>query len=262
MKKKKNNNWIVGLFILVLVGILVLLINFSKGPENDSKLNLTEKKWIENNKKEVINISVANNIPVFSSDGEGVFFDFASKFEEQTELSLNLISYDASSDTEENDLYFEVVKQDDYKTVKDSDMVFYKDYYVLISKDSEKITAPYEIRNKNIGVLSNDLANVSYYISSDNGVTYKPYQNVLELQNALKNGDVNYIAAPKTRFESFILENKYHIVYNITEMKEAYVLKTSKDINKHLASIVRKKYLDYKTNKLEKNIMNHWWIYY
>ena len=186
MKKEKNNNWIVGLFILVLVGILVLLINFSKGPENDSKLNLTEKKWIENNKKEVINISVANNIPVFSSDGEGVFFDFASKFEEQTELSLNLISYDASSDTEENDLYFEVVKQDDYKTVKDSDMVFYKDYYVLISKDSEKITAPYEIRNKNIGVLSNDLANVSYYISSDNGVTYKPYQNVLELQNALK----------------------------------------------------------------------------
>ena len=141
MKKKKNNNWIVGLFILVLVGILVLLINFSKGPENDSKLNLTEKKWIENNKKEVINISVANNIPVFSSDGEGVFFDFASKFEEQTGLSLNLISYDASSDTEENDLYFEVVKQDDYKTVKDSDMVFYKDYYVLISKDSEKITA-------------------------------------------------------------------------------------------------------------------------
>ena len=37
-------------------------------------------------------------------------------------------------------------------------------------------------------------------------------------------------------------------------MKEAYVLKTSKDINKHLASIVRKKYLDYKTNKLEKKI--------
>ena len=40
MKKKKNNNWIVGLFILVLVGILVLLINFSKGPENDSKFQL------------------------------------------------------------------------------------------------------------------------------------------------------------------------------------------------------------------------------
>ena len=29
MKKKKNNNWIVGLFILVLVGILVLLINIT-----------------------------------------------------------------------------------------------------------------------------------------------------------------------------------------------------------------------------------------
>ena len=251
MRKKKNNKWIVVCFICVLLIILALLINFSRGSSEDTKLNLTEKKWIENNKKEVINISVANNIPMFSSDGEGVFFDFISKFEDSTGLSLNLISYDASSDVEENDLYFEVVKQDSYSKLKENDMVFYKDYYVLVSKEDDKITVPTEIKNKKIGVISDDLASVSYYISSENGVSYAPYQNKDELENALKNDNVNYIAVPKTRYESFILENKYHIVYNITEMKEAYVLKTSAEADKHLVSIVNKKYTKYKNEDLE-----------
>lgn len=252
MRKKKNNKWLVISFIILLLVILVLLINFSKGSGSNTKLTLTEKKWIENNKKEVINISVANNIPMFSSDGEGVFFDFISNFEESTGLSLNLISYDASSEVEENDLYFEVIKQDSYSKLKDDDMIFYKDYYVLVGKDDSKISSPEDIKNKKIGVLSNDLANVSFYISSDNGVTYAPYQTDEELQNAIKNSQVDYIAVPKTRYESFILENDYNILYNITEMNEAYVLKTSKDNDKHLDSIVYKKYLEYKQNDLQK----------
>lgn len=251
MRKKKNNKWLVTGFICILLIILVLLISFSKNSSGDTKLNLTEKKWIENNKKEVINISVANNIPIFSSEGEGVFFDFISKFEDSTDLSLNLIPYDAFSDVEENDLYFEVVKQDAYSKLKDDEMIFYKDYYVLVGKENNKVTSPTEIRNKKIGVISDDLADVSYYISSENGVTYAPYQNKDELENALKNGNVDYVAVPKTRYESFILENKYHIVYNITEMKEAYVLKTSNDANKHLASIVNKKYIEYKKDDLQ-----------
>lgn len=252
MRKKKNNKWLVIGFIFLLLVILILLINFSKDSNINTKLNLTEKKWIENNKKEVINISVANNIPMFSSDGEGVFFDFINKFEESTELSFNLISYDASKEVVENDLYFEVVKQDSYSKLKDDDMIFYKDYYVLIGKDNTKISSPDDIRNKKIGVLSDDLANVSFYISSDNGITYAPYQSDEELQNAIKNSEVDYIAAPKTRYESFILENDYYILYNITEMNEAYVLRTSNDNDKNLNSIVYKKYIEYKQNDLEK----------
>lgn len=252
MKKKKNKKWLATGLICILLVILIILINSSNGNENNTKLNLTEKKWIENNKKEVINVSIANNIPVFSSDGEGIFFDFTTKFEDETGLSLNLISYDASSDLQENDLYFEVVKHDKVSNLKDDDMIFYKDYYVLVGKDQEKITAPNEIRNKKIGVLTDDLADVSYYISSDNGISYSPYENIVALEAAIKNGEVDYIAVPKTRCLSFILENNYHVVYNITELKEAYVLKTSKEADKHLLSIVNKNYLKYKVNDLEK----------
>ena len=252
MRKNKKNKWLVFGLITFLVIILVMLINFSKGSGYDTKLNLTEKKWIENNKKKVINVSIANNIPIFSNDGEGVFFDYIEFFEENTGLSFNLISYDASKDVQENDLYFEIIKGQDVNKLNDNDMVFFKDYYVLISKMSEKITQPNDIKNKNIGVLSDDLADVSYYISSENGVTYTPYKDTDELKEALSNSSVDYIAAPKTRFASYILSNSYHAVYNITELKEAYVLKTIKDIDSNLASIVKKNYIDYKENNLEK----------
>ena len=255
MRKKKNNTWLVGALIVVLVVILIILINFSRGNAGNTNLNLTEKKWIENNKKDVINVSIANNIPGFSSDGEGVFFDYVSKLEEQTGLSFNLISYDAGSDVLENDLYFEVVRGEDVNDLKDDSMVFFKDYYVLVGKDSEKITEPSKISNKKIGVLSSDLADVSYYIPSTNAISYTSYQNDEEIENALSNGNVDYIAIPKTRYASYIISNSYHVVYNITELKEAYVLKTAKNVDKNLSSIVNKKFIEYK-NKYLKDVYN------
>lgn len=251
MRKKKNGKWLVGSLITILVIVLILLINFSRGTGENTKLNLTEKKWIENNKKDVINVSIANNIPGFSSEGEGVFFDYIEKLEEKTGLSFNLISYDAESDVTQNDLYFEVVKGDSVNKLNDDDMVFFKDYYVLVGKKEEKITEPGSIINKKIGVLSSDLASVSYFVPSVNSVTYTPYQNADEIKNALTNDSVDYVALPKTRYASYIISNSYHVVYNMTELREAYVLKTSKDTDKNLEGIVRKNFIEYKNNNLE-----------
>ena len=255
MRKKKNNKKTGILLIVLLVIILIALINFSSRNNKDTKLDLAEKKWIENNKEDVINVSIANNIPVFSDDGEGVFFDYVDKLKEKTNLSFNLISYDASGDTEENDLYFEVLKGKNASKVSKNDMKFYTDYYVLIGRESEKISSPENIKNKKIGTLTDDLSTVSYYISSENGVTYTPYENVEKLEAALKDSKEDYIALPKTKYLSFILSNSYHIVYNITEMKETYVLKTLND-NKELTSITKKSFTDYKKNNLEKDYNN------
>ena len=48
MKKKKNKKWLALLVILALVAILILLINSVKNNGDNAKLNLSEKKWIEN----------------------------------------------------------------------------------------------------------------------------------------------------------------------------------------------------------------------
>lgn len=250
MRKKQNNKWFVVGFIFILVLILILLIAFgSNDNSNLTNLNLTEKKWIENNEKEVINVSVANNIPIFSNEGAGVFHDFIDLLEEDTKLTFYQIPYDASNSVEENDLYFEVVKQDKVSDIKENEMIFYKDYYVLVGKDNIKVSSPENIKNKKIGALSNVLSNLSYYVSS-NDVTYQTYKEESDLQDALKNGEVDYIAIPKIRFLSFILENDYHIVYNITELKEVYVLRTSSQIDESLKSIVNKKFLKYEQENL------------
>ena len=249
--KVKNYKWLVALFIVALIVILMVLIGFSKDSKINTTLNLTEKKWIENNKKRVINVSIANDIPVFSNEGKGIFFDYINELETKTGLTFNLISYDPNSTLKQNDLYFEVVKQANYSNVKENDMLFYNDYYVLVGKKEEKINEPSDVINKKIGVLNDDLSNVSYFVTSENGVNYSPYKTADEIKNALTNGDVDYIAVPKTRYLNFILSNNYHIVYNITEMKEAYVLKTSSSVDKNLTSIVNKNYIDYKTNLLD-----------
>ena len=249
--KVKNYKWLVALFIVALIVILMVLIGFSKDSKINTTLNLTEKKWIENNKKRVINVSIANDIPVFSNEGKGIFFDYINELETKTGLTFNLISYDPNSTLKQNDLYFEVVKQANYSNVKENDMLFYNDYYVLVGKKEEKINEPSDVINKKIGVLNDDLSNVSYFVTSENGVNYSPYKTADEIKNALTNGDVDYIAVPKTRYLNFILSNNYHIVYNITEMKEAYVLKTSSSVDRNLTSIVNKNYIDYKTNLLD-----------
>ena len=249
--KVKNYKWLVALFIIALIVILMVLIGFSKDSKVNTTLNLTEKKWIENNKKSVINVSIANDIPVFSNEGKGIFFDYINELENKTGLTFNLISYDPNSTLKQNDLYFEVVKQANYSNVKENDMLFYNDYYVLVGKKEEKINEPSDVINKKIGVLNDDLSNVSYFVTSENGVNYSPYKTADEIKNALTNGDVDYIAVPKTRYLNFILSNNYHIVYNITEMKEAYVLKTSSSVDRNLTSIVNKNYIDYKTNLLD-----------
>ena len=48
MKKKKNKKWLATGLICILLVILIILINSSNGNETNTKLNLTEKKWIEN----------------------------------------------------------------------------------------------------------------------------------------------------------------------------------------------------------------------
>ena len=248
--RKKKKNWLAFVVILTLVLILILLINFGKSSNNDTKLSLSEKRWIENNKKEVINVSVANNIPIFSQEGEGIFHNFINELENDTKLTFYLIPYDVSSETQENDLYFEVVGHDKVKSLKDDDMVFYKDYYTLIGKNKENISNPSNISNKKIGTLLNDLSSVSSYISSDN-VTYTTYKTDEDIKNAIKKDEVDYIAVPKNKYLSYVLENDYHFVYNITELKEAYVLRTSKNVSEDLKNIVKKNYIKYSSKALD-----------
>lgn len=253
MKNKNNKKWATSLIIIILLAILILLIVFSGSNRENTKLTLSERNWIENNNTNMINVSVVNTVPVFSYDGEGVFFDYLDYLKEQTKLSFNLIPYQAEGDVLENDIYFEIVKSDKFNELNEDSLVFYKDYYVLIGKEEDKIDEPNEIINKKIGVLNSDLSSVSNYLLTDSTVNYTSFNNITELKEALDKDSVNYIAVPKNRYYAYVLENNYHINYNITELKEAYTINTSKDAPRALKSIVRKNYINYKNSVLQEH---------
>ena len=44
--------------------------------KNDYALTLEENKWIDENKYDVVDIAVLNDIPVLSDEGEGIVYDY------------------------------------------------------------------------------------------------------------------------------------------------------------------------------------------
>ena len=73
--------------IITSITLIVILIlgwvfyYFFLNQDEKSTLTIVEKKWIEKNKNNIVDIGIINNIPIFNYDGEGVFFEFIKKIE-------------------------------------------------------------------------------------------------------------------------------------------------------------------------------------
>ena len=73
MKRRRN------IVIVSLVCALVAcLVGFGiyNALLDENALSINEKKWIDNNNANLVSVAVPNDIPVFGTSGEGVFFDF------------------------------------------------------------------------------------------------------------------------------------------------------------------------------------------
>lgn len=73
--EKRNNKIIVLVLIgiIFLVSLVIFILNYSK---DDSSFSILEKKWINDNASNVIDVSVYNDVPVYGKNGKGVIFDF------------------------------------------------------------------------------------------------------------------------------------------------------------------------------------------
>ena len=232
MKKKSI------IFITIILVVVAALFGtyyfvFEKEDTN-STLTLSEKTWIENNKNKIIDIGVVNEIAILNYSGEGLFFNFLEDIEENTGLEFNKISYPAYEKIED-DYAFKRVK----KASKD-DILVYSDNYVLIGKESVKFNNLNELNNEEIGVLEEDLNNVSKYLNN-NELKFQALESADALLNSLasEENELNYVVMPKLIFLSNI-ENRQglYINYNITEMKDNYVISLGED--KTLNNIIEK----------------------
>lgn len=258
MKKKKIIIISVVLTILVVLGFGIYYILTKQ--DQKTTLTILEKQWIEDNKNNVIDLSIVSNVPIFNYDGKGVFFDFIDSIEDTTGLNFNKLSYDNDSEPT-SDYSFKIVDK-----VENNDILIYEDNYVLITKQNVKYNRISEIDSLTIGVLSRDLENVNYYLNSNNNLLFKSFDNNTSLLNAMTDNksSIDAIIIPKTVYLKEIIEKEeFNISYNITEMKKYYVLRlgNSKRLNKIMRKYFDKWYKENYENSFNENFSDNYFAF-
>lgn len=233
MSKKKIFGFILVLILLILSG--VSLYYYYVVEDKDSTLTIAEKQWIEDNKNNVIDMSLPTNVPVFSVAGKGLFFDFLDSIESITGLEFNKLSYNISSDLPSN---YGFVLTD---KLEDNDILIYQDNYVLVTNDNSKYSNLSDINVMTVGVLEDDLEKAQEFLKSNGGISFQKFSTVDSMYSAIESGKIGGIILEKILYIDDIISNdNLNIAYNITEMSDNYVLRLGD--NKRLNTILKKYY--------------------
>ena len=226
--KKYRNLIIIAIIIVVAIAIsigLYLLLS------DKNKLTVSERNWINENINNVQNINIINNANVFGKNGEGVFYSFLKDVEDEYDLKFNPITFNYSSNP--SGVTFGLKN-----TIKEEDIVFYKDHYVLIGKKDEAIADVFDLSGKTIGILTRDLSYVSTYIKDVTNVSFTQFESDEELFAGL-NDSINYIIVPLTQYIDGILSNDYKIIYHFSDINIYYTLETN---DSTLSNVLKKFY--------------------
>ena len=231
MKRKQKIIFLVATIIV----ILSLFFFYYLFLRQEDKLSIEEKKWIDNNKNDVIDISVLNEVFAFTYNGNGVLFDFLTHLEKETNLSFNPSSFKLT-DTVISDYYF---------TLKDkankNDLVLFNDNYVLVNLDGSVVSDIKNINNNKIGVLKSEQDKFSKYFNQSNELT--GYDDTNTLFNKAKEDNLNAIIILKNDVIKYLSSNDLKISYQFSGETKSYVLTLNGE--EILNSIIRKYFKDW-----------------
>ncbi len=219
------------IIISFIIGILIvggIVTYFLVNDEN--KLTVDEKRWINDNLTTVQNVNVINDVNIYGKNGHGVFYDFLTDFSSEYNLRINpVITGEAAVN---------VFKETNSLT--DNSLVFAEDHYVLVSKDKEIIERDV-IKSLNIGYLNKDKDYLNSFIMLDEGVGYEDSNSLF---NDFHNDVIEYILVPRNEYIDEILSNNYVIVKHLNDIKEYFVYEM--DINNPMSGIIKKYYNSWK----------------
>lgn len=248
-KRKKKKTLIIITVSLVLIALCFFgaLYYIASTVNNYSYI---EKKWITENINNKIDIYVEKSLPIYSLNGKGVFYDFLDAFSEDTGLPINISTTDAGTS----------YKLSNKPTLEDNDILIYKDHYVVISKDKEILSLE-NLNRKKIGIITNDINNISYYLTKNEKIEYKQYTSFELILDAYTKGDIDYIIVPMLKYIDQIVKSDFDIVFHLDGLYSYYTL--SVDNSKtQLTNIITKFYSRWKNKSIEKKNEYFLEIYY
>ena len=246
MKKGKSNKKIVLIVLLVILFVASLGIITFNILNDENKLTVEEKEWITQNINQVQNIYVPVNLDIFGKNGTGVFFDYIGYVEEEYGIDINPITYNVGEDV--SDRAFMIT----YDTL-DSDVVFYTEHYVVVSKEKQNISSLAQLSNSKLGVLATDEKLVSKYLTDTNNVAVSAYETSTDLFNALETGEnIDYAVLPLEENLTSILTSNYSIDYHISDLNKYMIFRVKE--NDTFSDIVKKTFSSYQEKELDESI--------
>ena len=234
MDNKKRNT----IITLIIVALLLLgsgIYLFLNYTADEFSFNVVEKKWINDNANNVIDINVYNDIPVYGFNGEGIIFNFLDYFTKNNNINFNKISYYSDTEMKDSDISFQMVNNN---KKNDNDILLYRDHYVVLSLSSDDYFSLDDTLE--VGVLKRDNSILNNYFESN--IKLVEYDDISLMVNALKEGTIKYIVLSNLSHMDDILENGLNIIYHIEDIKKDYVLRVKDNT---LASIIKKSYNEY-----------------
>lgn len=232
--KKKLIVAIIGIAIFLFIG-LYFIINYRE----PNILNSKNKKWIQENSGKLIDVSVVNDIPLYSNDGKGIIFDYFDYITEQSTLEFNKIPYLKDSTPTNAEYKVEII--DGTVKLTNKQLLIYNDSYIALGKKEQKINTIYDLEGMTLGISNSDSSNVSYYLKSVKDIKYKNYETTEDLFKALENNEVNMLVIPNIMYLDNTINSGYYINYFFTEITKNIVL-TLSETNDELNDIFIKSY--------------------
>lgn len=244
-RTKKNVIIVFSTILILVLGFFGTLYYITSTVNNYS---YAEKKWINENISNTIDVYVEQSLPIFSLNGSGVYFDYINALKEDSGLTINVINTDTSD-----------IKLLNKNTLDDEDILIYKDHFVVLgSGDVNKLS---DLDNKTIGVVSTDKEKLSYYLTEYKNITVKDYETYDALENAYTTKNIDYMVVPMYKYIDKIISNDQEIVFHLDGLYSYYCLDLNSE-DKNLNSVFTKFYYRYK-DKAQSKINDYFLnIYY
>ena len=239
--------------LIIIIPVIIALLAFVgvyryyNKEDKTTTLTVTEKRWVEENKEQAFDFEVVNDYPLYGTDGEGVIFNFIADFEAAIGLQFNKIPYLKETGSTTSGTRIRILDGDEKLT--DNDLPLFTDNYIAVGKTYQRINHIKDMKDMTIGVFKEDSEDISYYLKGGSNLSYKTFNTIKELYNALDNGSVEMIVIPNIMYLDYIIEkDKYSINYFFTEYEKQIVLTLSGTEDK-LDTIVEKYYNKWRYTK-------------
>lgn len=239
MSKKKK---IIITFIVLIIAAVTLIFILSFNYKKDA-FSLDEKKWIDENKNKVIDISILNEIPILSYNGKGLIFDLLSDIEKETGLTFNTNAYKIT-ENKSNNYNFKLVNKK-----SKNDILVLRDNYVLVLKDNMTFSTLEDINNLNIGLLKEDFDTIKSMLNETNNLTSYDDTNTLISSLNSEENSIDGVIILKTLITEELIKNDLTISYQFDGITKDYVISLNGD--EILNSILKKSLKNWKKDNFK-----------